>query len=61
MRRTDLLRHLEQHGCVFVREGSNHTIYLNPATRARAPIPRHRVIEPPLVLTICKQLGVPSP
>ena len=31
MKRRDLLKHLEAHGCVFVREGHGHTIYENPA------------------------------
>ena len=26
MKRRDLLKHLEAHGCVFVREGHGHTI-----------------------------------
>jgi hypothetical protein len=25
MKRRDLLRHLEKHGCEFLREGGNHT------------------------------------
>ena len=29
MKRRDLIRHLEQHGCEFLREGGNHTIYVN--------------------------------
>ena len=34
MKRRDLLRHLRQHGCRFVREGSDHSIWENPANRA---------------------------
>jgi hypothetical protein len=29
MKRLDLIRHLERHGCEFMREGGNHTIYVN--------------------------------
>jgi len=29
MKRRDLIRHLENHGCEFLREGANHTIYVN--------------------------------
>jgi hypothetical protein len=29
MKRRDLIRHLEQHGCQFLREGGNHTVYVN--------------------------------
>lgn len=28
MKRKDLIRYLESHGCEFLREG-NHTIYIN--------------------------------
>ncbi len=27
MKRIDLIRHLEQHECEFLRQGSNHTVY----------------------------------
>lgn len=33
MKRLDLIRHLERHGCEFLREGGNHTIYVNGAAR----------------------------
>jgi hypothetical protein len=26
MKRVDLIRHLERHGCEFLREGNNHTV-----------------------------------
>ncbi len=29
MKRIDLIRHLEQHGCEFLRQASNHTVYVN--------------------------------
>jgi mRNA interferase HicA len=29
MKRIDLIRHLEQHGCEALRQGSNHTMYVN--------------------------------
>ena len=28
MKRKDLIRHLESHGCEFLREGGNHTLYV---------------------------------
>ncbi len=61
MKRRDLLRHLERHGCVFVREGHGHTIYENPANGKRVPIPRHREIPDVFARTICRQLDVPEP
>ena len=29
MKRRDLIRHLEHHGCQFLREGGNHSVYVN--------------------------------
>ena len=28
MKRRDFIRHLERHGCEFLREGGNHTVYV---------------------------------
>lgn len=61
MNRTDLIRHLEAHGCRFVREGANHTIYKNIASGASSSIPRHRVIKKHLARKICDDLNVPRP
>jgi hypothetical protein len=35
VKRRDLLKHLQQHGCQFVREGSAHSIWENPAIKRR--------------------------
>jgi mRNA interferase HicA len=61
MKRRDLLRHLKQHGCRFVREGSDHSIWENPAMKRRSAVPRHREIPEYTVVRICKQLGIPVP
>lgn len=34
MKRKDLIRHLEAQGCELLREGGNHTIFVNRAARA---------------------------
>jgi mRNA interferase HicA len=60
MKRLKLIKHLEKHGCVFVREGANHTIFQNPNTNKTSAIPRHSEIADILALKICKQLEVPS-
>jgi len=44
MKRRDLLRHLEKHGCEFLHEGGNHTIYVNRCAQKSSVIPRHREI-----------------
>jgi predicted RNA binding protein YcfA (HicA-like mRNA interferase family) len=61
MKRRDLIRHIERHGCVLVREGHSHTIFENPANGNRTSVPRHRELPEPLIRVICRQLDVPLP
>src|SRR5437870_7540198 len=42
MKRTDLIRKLEEGGCAFVRHGGKHDWYRNPKTGV---VPRHREIK----------------
>jgi len=60
VKRHELLDHLRRHGCRLEREGSRHSIFVNPATDARAPVPRHSEIDSRLAVKICRQLDVPS-
>lgn len=61
MKRVDLIRHLESHGCQFIREGGSHTVYFNPNEKRIASVPRHREIKNPTTLRICRQLAIPDP
>lgn len=61
MKRRDLLRHLEHYGCRLLREGSDHSIWMNPANGHRASVPRHREINEFTAKRICQQLDVPLP
>jgi predicted RNA binding protein YcfA (HicA-like mRNA interferase family) len=61
MRRRDLLRHLAAHGCEFLREGSNHIIYVNRRRGTTSAIPRHREIDEFLARKICRDLEAPPP
>ena len=61
MKRRELLEHLERHGCEFLREGGNHTIYVNRAARKSSSVPRHREINEFLVRKICRDLQIPEP
>ncbi len=61
MKRTDLLRYLEAHGCVFLREGAPHTVYKNLANGLLSAVPRHRHVKRGLVRKICDDLDVPRP
>ena len=61
MKRRDLLRHLQAHGCRLDREGAKHSLWLNPATGAVESVPRHVEIGKYLSRKICRQLAVPEP
>ncbi|HEV2418536.1 MAG TPA: type II toxin-antitoxin system HicA family toxin [Terriglobia bacterium] len=61
MKRRELIRHLEKHGCQFDREGSKHTQYRNPAKAKTSAIPRHSEINDFLVRKICRDLEIPTP
>jgi mRNA interferase HicA len=58
MKRSDLLRHLRNCGCEFVREGGNHSWWWNPEQNKRSSIPRHNEIDDYLARKICKDLGI---
>lgn len=60
MKRRDLIRHLSTHGCVFIREGSKHSVYFNPETKRVSTVPRHSEINSFLARKICRDLGVPE-
>lgn len=61
MRRTDLLRHLRDHGCVLLREGSRHSWWHNPKQNRRSAVPRHNEIDDHLARKFAKTLGFNSP
>lgn len=61
MKRRDLIRYLEAHGCELLREGSNHSIYINRAAQKVSAVPRHREINQFIARKICRDLKVPEP
>lgn len=60
MKRRDLIRHLERHGCVLYREGGSHSVYCNPANNRIATIPRHNEVNDFTARGICRDLGIPE-
>ncbi|MRR12671.1 type II toxin-antitoxin system HicA family toxin [bacterium] len=44
MKRADLLRDLENHGCELLREGYSQTAFVNRTERKVSTVPRHREI-----------------
>jgi mRNA interferase HicA len=61
LKRRDLVQHLEAHGCQLLREGGNHTVYVNRAKGKASTVPRHRDINEFLARKICRDLEIPAP
>ncbi|MDP3720545.1 MAG: type II toxin-antitoxin system HicA family toxin [Acidobacteriota bacterium] len=61
MKRRALVRHLQDQGCELLREGANHSIFVNRAAGKTSTVPRHTEINENLARKICKDLGVPAP
>jgi len=58
MKRRDLIRHIERNGCELLREGGNHSVYVNRAKRKSTTVPRHREINEFLAKKICQDLEI---
>ena len=58
MKRKEFVRKLEKEGCLLLRFGSKHDIYINPKTGLKQPVPRHTEIDNILAKHIRKYLGL---
>ncbi|MCK5604524.1 type II toxin-antitoxin system HicA family toxin [Candidatus Pacearchaeota archaeon] len=58
MKRNALIKHLRRNGCYLKREGSSHSLWLNPLTGHAEAVPRHTEISNKLVRKICKKLSI---
>lgn len=56
MKRKDLIKRLNDSGCIFMRPESRHDLYKNPATGKKQPVPRHNEIDENLAQHIIKEL-----
>lgn len=56
MKRRDLIKLLEEMGCVFVRHGGAHDWYTNHRTKASQPVPRHNEINENLARSIINKM-----
>ena len=61
MKRRNLIRLVEKAGCELLREGGNHSVYVNRSQKKVTTIPRHREIDDNLAKRIFKDLGIPKP
>ncbi|TAL19202.1 type II toxin-antitoxin system HicA family toxin [Patescibacteria group bacterium] len=61
MKRKSLIRHILKAGCVFIREGANHSVFFNPSLRRTSTVPRHAEVDDFLAKKICEDLGISPP
>ena len=57
MKRRDLIKRLEEMGCVLVRHGGKHDFYTNYKTKQSQPVPFHKEINENLAKAIIKKLS----
>jgi mRNA interferase HicA len=60
MKRSEFLKHLRKNNCSLLREGSNHSIYVNEINKKQSAIGRHSELSDLLCKKICKQLDIPE-
>jgi len=58
MKRKQFVRQLTKDGCVLLRAGARHDIYINPSTGKKQPVPRHTEIDNSLAKHIRKYLDL---
>jgi len=58
MKRIALLKYLYEHGCLLIREGKRHSVFVNPREERTSTVPRHNEINNFLAIKICKDLGI---
>ncbi|MDN3513171.1 MAG: type II toxin-antitoxin system HicA family toxin [Candidatus Brocadia sp.] len=56
MKRKEFIRQLMKDGCILLRPGAKHDIYINPSTGKKQPVPRHTEIDNKLAKHIRKYL-----
>ena len=61
MKRKEFERHLINNGSILLREGSNHSIWINNMSKLQTSVPRHPEIVNITCKVICKQLSIPVP
>ena len=57
MKRRDLERKLRIAGCYLKREGSSHSLWINPKNGVIEAVPRHKEVKEPLAKKILKNLN----
>jgi mRNA interferase HicA len=60
MKRSAFLKYLKANGCILVREGAKHSLYLNTNNGKKSTVGRHSELSNLMCNIICKQLDIPS-
>ncbi len=60
MKRKEFIKHLEKNGCILLREGGNHSIFVNTKNKKQSAVGRHPELADLLCKKICKQLEIQS-
>jgi len=58
MNRKNFIKYLYENGCVFLKEGAKHSVFLNPLTGRSSTVPRHNELDNNLAKKICTDLGI---
>ncbi|PIP54735.1 MAG: addiction module toxin, HicA family [Bacteroidetes bacterium CG23_combo_of_CG06-09_8_20_14_all_32_9] len=61
MKLINFVRHLRSHKCELLRQGGNHSVYINTENGKISSIPCHKEIKNNLCRKICKDLEISSP
>lgn len=56
MKRKELIKKITSEGCILLRHGYRHDLYINPRTGKKQPVPRHNEIDENLARHIIKIL-----
>jgi predicted RNA binding protein YcfA (HicA-like mRNA interferase family) len=56
MKRKDLIKQITSIGCILLRHGQRHDLYINPKTGKKQPVPRHNEIDENLARHIIRVL-----
>ena len=60
MKRHELIKHLQSHGCYLLRDRGKHSVFVNPTNNQTSALPRKREINIFLGRKICRDLGIPE-
>lgn len=58
MKRQTLIKHLRKNGCYLKREGSSHSLWVNPQNGHIEAVPHHTEIPNLLAKKICRSLSI---